>query len=97
MQNHFLKSTRNQESSHFWAGLMKVKRAFLRFGAFTIKNGSQIRFWEDIWLGTSPLRDQYPDLYHIAQHKQTTMAEVFSTSPLCFSCRRDLIGAKIVA
>jgi hypothetical protein len=25
----------------------------ISFGTFIIKNGSQIRFWEDIWLGTS--------------------------------------------
>jgi hypothetical protein len=55
--------------SHFWAGLMKVKSDFLRFGTFTIKNGTQIRFWEDQWLGTSPLREQYPCLYHIVRHK----------------------------
>jgi hypothetical protein len=34
--------------SHFWARLMKVKRDFLRFGTFIIKDGSQVRFWEDI-------------------------------------------------
>jgi hypothetical protein len=34
--------------SHFWASLMKVKRDFLRFGSFIIKDGSQVRFWEDI-------------------------------------------------
>jgi hypothetical protein len=45
--------------SHFWTSLMKVKQDFLPFGTFTIKNGSQIRFWEDIWLGTTALRDQY--------------------------------------
>jgi hypothetical protein len=43
--------------SHFWAGLMKVKSDFLRFGTFLIKNGAQIRFWENQWLGTSPLRE----------------------------------------
>jgi hypothetical protein len=83
--------------SHFWAGLMKVKQDFLCFGTFTIKNGSQIRFWEDIWLGTTPLRDQYPCLYYIARHKQVTVADVFSTSPLNLSWRRDLIGPKLVA
>ena len=46
--------------SHFWANLMKVKNDFLKFGTFTIKNGSQVRFWEDIWLGNRPLRQQYP-------------------------------------
>jgi hypothetical protein len=30
--------------SHFWASLMKVKNDFLKFGSFTIKDGSQIRF-----------------------------------------------------
>jgi hypothetical protein len=40
--------------SHFWSGLMKVKSDFLRCGSFSIKNGTQIRFWEDQWLGTSP-------------------------------------------
>jgi hypothetical protein len=61
------------------------------------KERFQIRFWEDIWLGTYSLRDQYPYLYHIAQHKQTTVAVVFSTSPLIFSWHRYLIGAKLVA
>ena len=37
--------------SHFWAGLMKVKRDFLRFGRFNLGDGSQVRFWEDVWLG----------------------------------------------
>jgi hypothetical protein len=69
---------------------------FLQFGTFIIKNGSQIRFWEDIWLGTSSPRDQYSCLYHIARHKQVTVADVFSTSPLNLSWRRDLIGPKLV-
>ena len=76
---------------------MKVKQDFLRFKTFSIKNDSQVRFWEDIWLGTTSLREQYPCLYHIARHKQATMADVFSTSPLNISWRRDLIGPKLVA
>jgi hypothetical protein len=51
--------------SHFWASLMKVKRDFLHFGTFIIKDGSQVRFWEDIWLGNKTLREQYPSLYNI--------------------------------
>ena len=57
------------EDSHFWASLMKVKRDFLRFGTFIIKDGSQVRFWEDIWLGNRSLRDQYPQLYNIVRKK----------------------------
>jgi hypothetical protein len=31
-------------------GLMNVKNQFLTFGNFRLQNGTQIRFWEDIWL-----------------------------------------------
>lgn len=30
--------------SHFWSGLVKVKRNFFRFGSFIVKDGSQIQF-----------------------------------------------------
>jgi hypothetical protein len=36
-------------------------------------------------------------LYHIVCHKQAMVAEVFNSSPLKFSCCRDLIGPKLVA
>jgi len=55
--------------SHLWASLMKVKQDFVRFGTFIIQDGSQVRFWEDRWLGQSTLRQQYPCLYNIARHK----------------------------
>lgn len=76
---------------------MKVKLDFLRFGTFSIKDGSQIRFWEDIWLGNSPLREQYPCLYNIVKNKQDTVAEVLQTFPPKISFRRDLIGQNLVA
>ena len=82
--------------SHFWASLMKVTRDFLRFGTFLIKDGSQVRFWEDSWLGNSPLCDQYPQLYNIVRKKQDTVADVLSTQIPNLSWRRDLIGNKLV-
>ena len=30
--------------SHFWAGLMASKNKFFRFGKFSIRDGSEIRF-----------------------------------------------------
>ena len=61
-----------------------------------IKDGSQVKLWEDSWLGNSPLRDQYPQLYNIVRKKQDTVADVLSTQiPNVFQ-RRDLIGNKLV-
>ena len=68
----------------------------LRFGTFIIKDGSQVRFWEDSWLGNSSLRDQYPQLYNIVRKKQDTVADVLSTQIPNLSWRRDLIGIKLV-
>ena len=79
--------------SHFWAGLMHTKNSFFRYGTFLIKDGSEIRFWEDTWLGNIPLRDQYPALYNIARGKSDTIAVVLSTSPPNMSFRRDILGA----
>jgi hypothetical protein len=41
--------------SHFWAGLMATKNQFFHLGKFSIKDGSEIRFWEDKWLDTTTL------------------------------------------
>ena len=37
--------------SHFWASFMGVKDQFINLGWFRLNNGTQIRFWEDKWLG----------------------------------------------
>lgn len=76
---------------------MKVKHDFLRFGNFKIRNGSQVRFWEDNWLGNGTLKHQYPGLYCITRRKFITIAEVLSTPQPNISWRRSLIGPKLVA
>jgi len=81
--------------SHFWASLMKAKSEFLRFRTFVIKNGSQVRFWEDIWLGNTPLRQQYPQLYNIARRKHDMVGQVLSAPTPNLSWCRDLIGNKL--
>ncbi|WVZ50897.1 hypothetical protein U9M48_002104, partial [Paspalum notatum var. saurae] len=82
---------------HFWSGLLKAKQDFLRFGSFKVRDRSLVRFWEDIWLGATPLRTQYHCLYNIARPKNNTIAEVLSFSPPNLSWRRDLIGPKLEA
>ena len=83
--------------SHCWAGLMQTKNLFFRFGSFLIKDGSEIRFWEETWLGNAPLKDQYPALYNIARNKSDTIAVVSGISPLNVSFWRDIIGARLAS
>jgi hypothetical protein len=78
--------------SHFWAGIMATKKYFFPHGSFSIRDGSEIRFWEDIWLGTTTLREQYPALFNIVRHKHDTLQKMMETSPPSITFRRDLVG-----
>jgi hypothetical protein len=83
--------------SPFWKGLMRVKDKFISRGYFKIGDGSAVRFWEDIWLGDTPLASQYPSLFNIVQHRNVTVAQVLAHSPLNIRFRRLLIGQKWTA
>jgi hypothetical protein len=78
--------------SHFWSGLMEVKDLVLQRGRFRVQDGTQTRFWEDLWLGKDPLMLKYPNLYRIVRKKNVSVAEVLSTIPLNVSFRRALVG-----
>jgi hypothetical protein len=78
--------------SPFWKGLMRVKEEFFNRGFFKVGNGMSTRFWEDTWLGKTPLATQYPSLYNIVRHKNVTVAHVLAQTPLNISFRRMLLG-----
>ena len=85
--------------SHFWTGLMAMKKFFFPYGSFSIKDGSEIRFWENTWLGTTPLQEQYRALYGIVQgrHKSDTLAQVLGDNHPNVTFRRDLVGPRLAA
>jgi hypothetical protein len=76
---------------------MATKKFFFGLGSFSIKDGSEIRFWEDKWLGNATLREEYPALYSIVRHKGDTIAKVMETSRLNVTFRRDLSGQRLVS
>ena len=71
---------------------MRVKAAFFNRTKFIVGNGNNTRFWEDTWLGESPLAIQYPSLYRIAQRREVFVATVFQSVPLNIQFRRSLAG-----
>jgi hypothetical protein len=76
---------------------MATKKFFFGLGSFFIKDGSEVRFWEDKWLGNASLREQYTALYSIMRHKGDTIAKVMENSPPSVAFRRDLSGQRLVA
>jgi hypothetical protein len=77
---------------HFLAGLIATKKYFFRHGTFSIKDGSEISFWEDKWLGNTTLQEHYLALYSIVCHKSDSIAKVMETSPLNVMFKRDLVA-----
>jgi hypothetical protein len=69
---------------------MMVKDDFFSRGYFKVGDGSSVRFWEDVWLGDTPLAQQYPSLFNLAQRKNVLVADVLRHVPLNISFRRFL-------
>jgi hypothetical protein len=44
---------------------MNFKDQFLSFWNFRLQSDNQIRLREDIWLGATTFKEQYPNLYNI--------------------------------
>uniref|UniRef100_A0A453AP63 Reverse transcriptase zinc-binding domain-containing protein n=1 Tax=Aegilops tauschii subsp. strangulata TaxID=200361 RepID=A0A453AP63_AEGTS len=71
---------------------MKVKLSLFHRTKFIIGNGASMRFWEDTWLGETPLAIQYPSLYRIIQRREVFVATVLQSIPLNIQFRRALVG-----
>ena len=76
LHNKYLQSktlsqvTARLNDSPFWKGLMRTKGLFFHRTKFLVGNGMTTKFWEDTWLGETPLAIQYPSLYNIVQCKE---------------------------
>ena len=79
--------------SPFWKGLIRIKAVFFSRTKFIVGNGISTRFWEDTWLGETPLALQYPSLYSIVQRRDAFVATVLQSTPLNIPFRRTLVGA----
>lgn len=76
---------------------MDTKKYLFQYGSFSIKDGSEILFWEDKRFGNATLREQYPALYNIVRHKSDTIAKVLKTFPPNMTFRRSLIGPRQIS
>ena len=83
--------------SPFWRGIMSVRQGFFDRGSFAVGNGQGTRFWEDAWIGDTPLSRQYPTLYNIVRRRNVLVADVLSAPPLNIEFRRALTDDKWIS
>src|SRR5438105_157136 len=76
---------------------MKVKSEFLRLDRFNLSDGSQVRFWEDVWICPPTSKECFPTIYNIVRKKNATIKSVLSSRPLNVVFRRSLVGVNLHA
>lgn len=57
------------DASPFWKGIMWTAHAAKQGYTWVVGNGKSIRFWEDMWFGSSNLAIQYWDIYYVCNEK----------------------------
>lgn len=57
-----------------WKDISKVFNSLISNCSFVVGNGKRIPFWEDVWLGTSCLKDQFPRLYNLSASRNKVIS-----------------------
>ena len=60
-----------------WKEILKEKDWCWENMAFTIGNGTKIRFWTDLWCDCTVLFQRFPHLYGMAAHRNVTIEEMW--------------------
>ncbi|KAJ9689585.1 hypothetical protein PVL29_014989 [Vitis rotundifolia] len=62
-----------------WKNIRKGWEEFFLRTSICIGNGRQTRFWWDIWVGDSKLKDLFPLLFRIATHNSAIVADLWGS------------------
>jgi hypothetical protein len=79
-----------QGGSPFWRSIHKVKHYFTLGAKFSIRNGFHTRFWLDWWVGATPLKDSFPNLFAVCEDPSVLVAQSFLSDKLVVRLRRSL-------
>jgi len=63
-----------------WKNIRKGWSSFCSHAIFELRDGSKIKFWDDVWCGEMTLKEPFPVLYGIPRGK-----DVFVVAHLDFS------------
>ena len=62
-----------------WKNIRKGWDSFCSLVAFKVGDGANIKFWFDTWCGRTPLKDVFPELFGIANNKESSVAKLLSS------------------
>jgi hypothetical protein len=71
--------------SPLWEDMQKLRDIYLSVRRMQVGNGKLTSFWCDAWCGSNPLKDSFPDIFHICMNKVLQLLMLLplvGTSPL---------------
>ena len=100
LKNKYLKGKpisicKGGRSSHFWKGINKIKHLLDWGASFTVNNGKNTRFWEDVWINQIPLKLAFPKLYEFSYAKNCTVSDYFVGGEWNIPLRRSLGATEV--
>ena len=69
---------RESYGTGLWKDIRKGWEEFFLRTRIRIGNGRRTRFWWDIWIGDSKLKDLFPLLFRIAAHDSAVVADLWA-------------------
>jgi hypothetical protein len=64
-------------ASNFWKGVLWAARVVKMGYKWNVGDGSRVRFWEDLWIGSSSLAIQYWELCCIVNEQNRSIFELW--------------------
>jgi hypothetical protein len=58
-----------------WKNIKKDWIHFSRFLSYEVGDGTQVKFWTDIWCGMDTLKEAYPELYCFTRYKEAVVVD----------------------
>jgi hypothetical protein len=93
----------NVGASNFWKGVLWAANVARMGCRWKIGNGKSVRFWEDIWLGSSSLAIQYWEIYYLVNEQNKSVEELWDgqnlkcTFPRCVDIRLYNLWEEVVS
>ena len=78
-----------EKGSQIWKGVLNVRKWMSLGSVWSLGNGSHIWFWQDVWLGTCPLKTRFHNIYEICNQQYITVSEVCTRGFDCLTFRRS--------
>lgn len=71
------KEMRVRHGCGIWKSIIKVREDFWKFICFKLGSDLEIKFWEDIWVGETSLKDEFNYLFSLALDSKLAIADSF--------------------